>query len=569
MSRRLRSALTVTDMFCGAGGSSIGVSAAGADLRLGLNHWKLAVEVHNTNFPDADHDCCDVSASDPRRYPSTDILVASPECTTHSLARSKDRALPLFDKPDPSVERSRATMWDVVRFTEYHRYRAVIVENVAEVVTRWQPFPAWLHAMDALGYNHRIVSLNSFAAPPTPQSRDRVYIVFWRKGNRAPDLDIRPAAWCPNCESVVEAIQAWKRPDRQVGKYRQQYVYVCPRCTKEAWPYAAPASTAIDWSIAGERIGDRARPLKPATLKRIAEGLRRYGRAQLVQTGGHTFARPGYVRAWPTDQPAPTQQASGVYHGILVPLRTNGQPSLASDAPAPTVCAGGNHHGLLVPLGHGNAPDSRRARPTAEPHAAQTGRQEVALVMDCRQGGAERSRDADRAPLSTVVAAGVTQALIMGNRTGGKARPVEDGPSPTVCTGESLALIFGHYGGANADGNTRPVTEPIGPVTANCHHALLVPYYSTGVARPTSEPVGAVTTRDRHALVDMAQAVDDCTFRMLEPEEIKAAMAFPADYKLSGTKRDRVKLAGNAVTPPVATLLFGRVAESLGGRRSA
>ena len=45
------SALTVTDQFCGAGGSSLGATAAGAQVVLALNHWKLAVETHNTNFP--------------------------------------------------------------------------------------------------------------------------------------------------------------------------------------------------------------------------------------------------------------------------------------------------------------------------------------------------------------------------------------------------------------------------------------------------------------------------------------------------------------------------------------
>lgn len=72
---------TVTDQFCGAGGSSLGASHAGAEIRLALNHWKLAVETHNTNFPDTDHDCTDVSACDPRRYPATTILITSPDAT--------------------------------------------------------------------------------------------------------------------------------------------------------------------------------------------------------------------------------------------------------------------------------------------------------------------------------------------------------------------------------------------------------------------------------------------------------------------------------------------------------
>lgn len=114
-----KSYLTVTDQFCGAGGSSIGAVAAGAELRMAMNHWPLAIETHNSNFPDAAHDCADMSAVNPRRYPSTDILITSPECTNHSLAKGKKRKTPpqlsMFGKAeiDPAEERSRATMWDV------------------------------------------------------------------------------------------------------------------------------------------------------------------------------------------------------------------------------------------------------------------------------------------------------------------------------------------------------------------------------------------------------------------------------------------------------------------------
>lgn len=51
---RKKSFITVTDQFCGAGGSSIGATKAGAELRLALNHWQLAIDTHNTNFPKAD-----------------------------------------------------------------------------------------------------------------------------------------------------------------------------------------------------------------------------------------------------------------------------------------------------------------------------------------------------------------------------------------------------------------------------------------------------------------------------------------------------------------------------------
>ena len=70
--------VTVTDLFCGAGGSSLGAEAvANVEVVMAANHWKTAVEVHQVHFPRARHDLADISQADPRRYPRTDILVAS------------------------------------------------------------------------------------------------------------------------------------------------------------------------------------------------------------------------------------------------------------------------------------------------------------------------------------------------------------------------------------------------------------------------------------------------------------------------------------------------------------
>lgn len=93
----LRTTFKVHDQFCGAGGSSLGVRRAseryggGIDVSLAMNHWKLAIETHSTNFPNTDHDCADMSAVDPRRYSSADLLITSPECTNHSLAKGVKR----------------------------------------------------------------------------------------------------------------------------------------------------------------------------------------------------------------------------------------------------------------------------------------------------------------------------------------------------------------------------------------------------------------------------------------------------------------------------------------------
>src|SRR5437899_9150216 len=136
----LESDITYSDYFCGWGGSSQGARKRGLRIRMAANHWDLAVKVHNLNFPEADHDQADLSQVDPRRHPRTTIAWFSPECTNHSKAKGRKKAQASYQLsfgeepplPDAAADRSRATMWDVVRFAEHHRYRYVIVENVVE-----------------------------------------------------------------------------------------------------------------------------------------------------------------------------------------------------------------------------------------------------------------------------------------------------------------------------------------------------------------------------------------------------------------------------------------------------
>lgn len=186
--------ITATDLFAGAGGSSTGAKQAGVTVKIAANHWPTAIATHQANHPTTDHDCADISQVDPRRYPRTDILWASPSCTHHSRAQGKRRShgLGLFDTAPSTLteliemepDRSRATMHDVIRFTEHHRYAAVIVENVPEILD-WALFPYWLAMMtEGLGYHYTPVMLNAADAnlygDAVAQSRMRAYLLFTR-----------------------------------------------------------------------------------------------------------------------------------------------------------------------------------------------------------------------------------------------------------------------------------------------------------------------------------------------------------------------------------------------------
>jgi DNA (cytosine-5)-methyltransferase 1 len=173
-------------------------------------------------------------------------------------------------------------------------------------------------------------------------------------------------------------------------------------------------------------------------------------------------------------------------------------------------------------------------------------------------------------PLPTQQAT-VTSALavpfLLNTAHGGRIHDVA-APHPTVCASDDRLSLITTLRGTNAgqiEASARPVGDPLTTVAAGgIHHGLLMSYYGHGQAQPTMRPVPTVPTRDRFALVDPDVAVDDCGFRMLEPQEVAAAMAFPDGYIPSDlSKKDRVKLAGNAVTPPVMTAIAERIMAAL------
>lgn len=585
--------LTITDLFCGAGGSSSGaIQVPGVRVRMAANHWRLAVDTHNTNHPQADHDCADISQTDPRRYPRTDILWASPECTNHSQAKGRKRGADnqpdLFGEilPDEAAERSRATMWDVLRFAEVHRYRAIIVENVVDV-RDWIMWPAWVTGMHNLGYAFEVVYLNSMFAQgaglPAPQSRDRLYVVAWRYKERKPDLGrwTRPLAYCPKCGNTTRAVQAWKRPDRAHGRYKAQYVWRCAteRCHAEVYPGVLPAATAIDWALPAERIGDRLRPLAPKTLARIEAGLKRYARPIHLEAAGNTFERRPGVRTWPVDEPLKTIHTTASKALACPPFLTihRGGPDELRTAPIdgalPTVTASGNHLGTVVPpmLVPAGGTWNDGAVPVTDPFRTRTTRDTEALVVpvEGRDGLAARTAGD---PLRTQTAR-LQDALVVPMRNNNTAKRAATEPLDTVAAaGNHHALVMRNMTARGDQGQMcTPIDEPLRTQTASSLHSLirwdhlLVPYYGTGTARPVAEPAGTVTTVDRNALVGPEIAVDDCTFRMLEPHEIQAAMAFLPDYTVLGNKRERVRQLGNAVTPPAARDLIAAVVEAITG----
>lgn len=86
------------------------------------------------------------------------------------------------------------------------------------------------------------------------------------------------------------------------------------------------------------------------------------------------------------------------------------------------------------------------------------------------------------------------------------------------------------------------------------HSPFLLVYYGSdggGGWQRLNRPLRTITTVDRFAVVK-PDAEEGHVMRMLQVPELQAAMGMPPVMKLDvGTRRDRIKLIGNAVCPPV------------------
>ena len=154
------------DLFAGCGGNSIGAEQAFVDggyrdryIDLMVNHWDVAVGVHELNHPMTQHLHASVWEVDPNDVlPGRPIvyLHASPDCTDFSKAKGSA----------PKRKHIRALADVVLVWAGKRRPRVITLENVEEF-QQWGPllpsgqpdptrrgheFRRWVGELQALGY---------------------------------------------------------------------------------------------------------------------------------------------------------------------------------------------------------------------------------------------------------------------------------------------------------------------------------------------------------------------------------------------------------------------------------
>jgi DNA (cytosine-5)-methyltransferase 1 len=172
----------------------------------GLDHWKLAADTFRLNFPNADVINNEAEVPDPfdikSRVGPIDLLLASPECTSHSVAKGNA----------PRCESSRATAFQVIRFAKVFEPRWIVIENVTRMRT-WARYEEWKMAIEALGYHTNVCVLDS-QDYRTPQARRRLFVLCDRKAKPTPP----PKARGPKPQ--IECVLGWNQPRGKPWTFR-------------------------------------------------------------------------------------------------------------------------------------------------------------------------------------------------------------------------------------------------------------------------------------------------------------------------------------------------------------
>jgi DNA (cytosine-5)-methyltransferase 1 len=172
MSRKRRH-IKAIDLFAGLGGSSWGATNAKIKVVVAVDRWELARDTYKSNFPGVHfllEKCEEVRLPAlKKRVGKIDLIMASPECTSHTCAKGNA----------PRSEVSRRTAFQVVRFAKVFKPRWIVVENVVHMRS-WKSYDNWLKQIKDLGYNVKDQVINA-ADHGVPQARRRLFIVCDRQ----------------------------------------------------------------------------------------------------------------------------------------------------------------------------------------------------------------------------------------------------------------------------------------------------------------------------------------------------------------------------------------------------
>ena len=597
----------VVDFFCGGGGAGTGLEMGlGRAVTVAKNHSPAAISMHTVNHPHAKHFTTDVFEGDPDTEcggRAVGWFHMSPDCTHHSQAAGGQ----------PRKREIRNLSWIGLKWAGMKRPRVISLENVKQIL---QLGPLVAKRCKATG---RVVKLGGVIAEPgevvpvseqflvpNQKRRGQTWAVFVAELQRLGyAVEWRVIKACDfGAPTSRERLFMIARNDGQQIVWPKPTHAKNPVKGQQKWRTAAEC---IDWTIPSKSIFGRKKDLAPATLRRVAKGMRKF-----VLDAANPFIVP--IANWSgesvqsADEPlrTVTSYPKGGAFSIVSPTlvqacygeRAGQAPRVPSlDQPLGTVIAGGVKHAIvaaaLVQLGNGDKPGSAtRSADLAQPLGtimASGGKYAVATAFMAQMNGGFNTTAAKSIedPITTVTNTCSQQQLVTDNlvhlRGNCEARDLND-PLHTISAGGThhglmTAFLDRQFGASIGQG----LNDPVPTITAGGGGksslvelrlspeveagalrvaAFLISYYGTENVSGANEPAPTITTRDRLALVTVTikgtpYVIVDICLRMLQPAELYKAQGFPSDYIISHgangkpfTKTQQVHMCGNSVSPP-------------------
>lgn len=162
----------VLDLFCGAGGLSLGFKLAGFNIVGGVEWDKAAMETHNHNFNCKFEFCGDIKRITDeeinKKLKGVDVIIGGPPCQGFSSANRHEK-----EEQDPRNK----LFFEYLRFVRIIKPKAFVIENVRQILTKDNGYAREriVQITQELGYN---VSFDVLLASEFGVPQDRRRAVF-------------------------------------------------------------------------------------------------------------------------------------------------------------------------------------------------------------------------------------------------------------------------------------------------------------------------------------------------------------------------------------------------------
>jgi len=515
----------VVDFFCGGGGAGTGLEMGlGRAVNVAKNHSPKAISMHTMNHPGAQHFTTDVFEGDPDTEcggKAVGWFHMSPDCTHHSQAAGGQ----------PRKREIRNLSWIGLKWAGMKRPRVISLENVKQIL-QWGRLIA--KRDKATG---RVVKLGGEVASPgevvpvgqqflipDPKQRGKTwrrfvallegmgYVVEW-KVIRACDF---------GAPTSRERLFMIARCDGQPIVWPEPTHAKNPAKGQQKWKTAADC---IDFTDLGKSIFGRKKDLAPATLRRVAKGMKKF-----VIDSAAPFIVP--IANWSgetvqsADEPLrtitsyPKGGAFSVVSPVIAPATHQGSDRINDPLdPLPTVtCANRGELTLISPLmvGAGGPEYSGKPVGVEQPVGTLMTQNHRALASACivQAGHGEGSGANKRrshgvndicGPIGTVTASGGGQSVstaVMIQANGGfnttHAKDIRDPMTTVTNTGSQQQLAVANLVHLRGNCDARDVNDPLHTISAGGqHHGLASAFmeraFGGSVGQGLEEPAPTIT----------------------------------------------------------------------------